>query len=178
VAAIPLSEQPRRRRRKLRRRLDISFESLIRAVVVVLGCWLLVKLWPVLLVLLAALMIVGTVGPMVEWLESRGLSRSWGIAIVFGGGIVVVLLILTVTLPSLLQQAAAFIEREPATRQRLAAALSRSHATAPLADWLRNLKYDSLSDGGSVFQVLRAPLRGRRLRGEHGVSRAVPDDRS
>jgi len=120
---------------------------------VVAGCWLLVKLWPVLLVLLAALMIVGTAGPMVEWLESRGFSRAWGIAIVYGGGIIVALLVLTVTVPSLLQQAAAFIEREPATRQRLAAALSRSHATAPLADWLRNLKYDSLSDGSSLFQI-------------------------
>lgn len=153
MAAIPGSDQAKRRRSRGRRRLDISFESLTRAALVVAGCWLLVKLWPVLLVLLAALMIVGTVGPMVEWLVSRGFSRAWGIAIVFAGGIVAALLILTVTVPSLLQQAAALIEREPATRQRVAAALSRSQATAPLADWLRNLKYDNLTAGGSVFEI-------------------------
>jgi predicted PurR-regulated permease PerM len=117
------------------------------------GFWLLVKLWPVLLVLLAALMIVGTVGPTIEWLESRGLSRAWAIAVVFTGGVVAALLILTVTVPSLVQQVAALIEHEPATRQRLAAALSESRATAPLADWLRNLKYDSLGAGGSVFEI-------------------------
>ncbi|HEX5071289.1 MAG TPA: AI-2E family transporter [Vicinamibacterales bacterium] len=153
MAAIPVAEQARRRRRRLRGRLDLSFESLIRAALVAAACWLLITLWPVLLVLLVALMIAGTAGPMVEWLQSRGLSRAWGIAIVFGGGTAAALLLLTFTLPSLVQQAAAFIEREPATRQRLADSLSRSHATAPLAGWLRNLKYDSLTDGGSVFQI-------------------------
>ena len=153
MAAIPVSEQSQRRPVERRGRLDISFESLIRAALVVAGCWLLVKLWPVLLVLLAALMIVGTVGPTIEWLVARGLSRAWAIAVVFTGGLVGALLILTVTVPSLVQQAAALIEREPAVRQRLAAALSQSHATAPLADWLRNLKYDSLTTGGSVFEI-------------------------
>ena len=57
-------------------RFEISIRSMIAAVLVLLAVWLVVHLLPVLLVLVAALMLVGTLTPIVAWLESRKLHRN------------------------------------------------------------------------------------------------------
>jgi predicted PurR-regulated permease PerM len=45
------------------------------------------------------------------------------------------------TVPSLVAQAAAMFEKEPAFRAGLADRLAHHHLSAPFADWLRNLRY-------------------------------------
>ncbi len=120
------------------------------------GCaWLLVRLWPVLLVLVVALMIVGTLGPVLAWLEARGVRRGVGITIVFSALLVIGALILTSTVPSLIDQTTTLIDREPVLRARLVTFLTKWRVTAPLAHWLMSVRYDALpSDGGaSAFAI-------------------------
>lgn len=121
---------------------ELSLATTLQLVLVAAGLWLLIQLWPVLLVLVVALLMVGTLSPAVTWFEARGISRAGGIAIVFTVLAVVATLLLTLTIPSLLAQAASLVEQEPAFRTRLAEQLALSKLTAPLAGWLRALKYD------------------------------------
>ena len=53
------------------------------------------------------------------------------------------MVVLTVTVPALVAQAAAFLDQEPALRANLAARLARSRLTAPLGHWLVNAKFDA-----------------------------------
>ena len=137
VEPAPLAADPVKRRVTY----EISTVSLIRLVVVIVSLWLLVRLWPVILVLVVALLVVGTLSPAVEWLESRGLRRGFGIAMVFFTVFLGAVLLVTLTVPSVVAQAAALFEREPAFRTGMADLFSRHHLSAPFADWLRNLKY-------------------------------------
>jgi len=82
--------------------------------------WLLIRLWPVFLVLVVALLIVGTMSPAVSWMEEQHVKRGIGIAIVFTLLFVVAILAVTLTIPSLVDQASALVEQEPAIRARLA----------------------------------------------------------
>ncbi len=108
--------------------------------------WLLIRLWPVLLVLVVALLVAGTLSPAVRWLEERRVRRGAGIAIVFTAFFILALLVVVLTVPTLVSQATALLENEPALRARLADHLAGSHLSAPLANWLRGLKYDA-TDG-------------------------------
>jgi predicted PurR-regulated permease PerM len=101
--------------------------------------WVLNRLLPVVLVLVAALVIVGTISPAVRWLEEQRIRRGLGIAIVFTGLLVVTVLFITMTIPSLMTQATNLLDQEPALRARLANWLAGSHLTSPLAELLRNL---------------------------------------
>ncbi len=121
---------------------------MITLVLVGASIWLLIRLAPVLLVLAAAFLVVGTMSPMVRWLEAQRVRRSLGIAFVFTMLFFAVLLIVTMTIPSIIEQAAAIFEREPAFRAALADRLSQFHLSAPFADWLRNIKYNA--PGSSV----------------------------
>jgi predicted PurR-regulated permease PerM len=126
---------------------------LVALVLVVASLWLLIRLWPVLLVLIVALLVAGTLSPSVRWLEEKRVGRGFGIAIVFTVFFILALLLVVLTIPTLVSQAVALLEHEPALRARLVDYLAGSHLSAPLATWLRGLKADALTGaiGATAF---------------------------
>jgi putative heme transporter len=128
-------------------RFEVSPATIIQLILVVASLWLLSRLWAVFLLLVVALLIVGTMSPAVSWMETRRVKRGLGIAIVFTLLVVVATLFVMLTIPSFVAQASALVEQEPAFRARLSDHLALSNLTAPLADWLRNLKYDVPASG-------------------------------
>lgn len=134
-------------------RIEISPKTMITLMLVITGLWLFIRLLPVVLVLVVALMIVGTLAPAVAWMEKRGLHRGAGIAIVFGVMFVATALILAFTIPELLNQVRSLINMEPALRERLAAWFAETPLTASLADAIRNVQYDAIfrSSAASVL---------------------------
>ena len=142
----PLTERRASAEKKTRVvRFELSSATMVQIILIVACMWLLVRLWPVFLVLVIALLIVGTMSPFVSAMEARRLRRGLAIAIAFTLLFVVATLAVTLTLPELVAQASALVEQVPAFRARLSDYLSSSNLTAPLADWLRNFKYDVTS---------------------------------
>ena len=126
-------------------RFELSPKTLVVLVLLVASLWLLIRLWPVLLVLIVALLVAGTLSPAVRWLEEKGVRRGFGIAIVFTVFFVLALLVAFFTIPTLMSQAVALLENEPALRARLANHLARSPMSSPVSTWLRGLKADWLT---------------------------------
>jgi predicted PurR-regulated permease PerM len=120
-------------------RIEPSPGTIIALLLLIAGLWVLNRLLPVVLVLVAALIIVGTISPAVQWLEERRMRRGLGIAIIFTALLVVTVLVVTMTIPSLLAQVTSLLDQEPALRARLANWLAGSHLTSPLAELLRKV---------------------------------------
>ncbi len=166
-------------------RIDITMRSVVVALGVLAAAWCVWQLTPVLLMIVAALMLVGLLNPIVERLQRGGMGRSVAIALVFVILLVVVLLLVTLTIPELVSQAGAMIEREPMMREQLAVALEKHRMTASLATALRHIDYSTLLGGsagralstslavvegiaygvGAVFLALYVMLDSERLRG-------------
>jgi predicted PurR-regulated permease PerM len=129
--------------------------TLVVAVLIGVAAWALLKLVPALLVLLIALMIVGSLNPAVRWLEKRRIRRGAGIAIVFGVLLLLVLAAATLTVPALIAQVSSLIEQEPALRAHLVKFLASYPLTDFLAGAVRDLRYDALlkSAGAQVLAV-------------------------
>ena len=123
--------------------MEVSAATLFKVVLLAAILWLLIQLWPVFLVIVVALLVVGTMSPAVTWLEGRGVGRGLGIAIAFGLLFLLTTTLVAFTIPSFVTQAAALVEREPAFRAELASHLALNKLTAPLSTWLRHLKYDA-----------------------------------
>jgi predicted PurR-regulated permease PerM len=128
--------------------------TLLRVVLALALCWLLIQLAPVVLVVVVALFLVGTLNPGVEWLERRRISRSWGIPLVFGALLLVGALLAAVTLPALIAQARSLIEHEPELRNKLADFLGKSRVLAGLAQSLRHVQYGSLAKASAGSALL------------------------
>src|SRR5512146_310405 len=99
------SPGPRDRRRKAVIRFEFHIASLLMIVVVAAGAWALVQLMPVVLMLIIALIIVGTMSPLVRWMMERRIRRGAAIAIVFTAFVVITVLVITLPMPALLKQA-------------------------------------------------------------------------
>ena len=173
-------------------RFELSFSTMIAIVLVVAGLWVMVRLMPVVLVLVAALFIVGTLSPAVSWLEAHRVRRGLSIGIVFTSLLVATLLIGALTVPEFLAQVMSLIDQEPVLRARLVARLAGSHLTAPLAEALRTMKYGALIQSfgataytlstrvlevlaysmGAIFLALYMMIDRDRLRG--GLYSVVP----
>ena len=154
--------------------------------------WVALRLAPVLLVLVVALMLVGTLNPAVEWLEKKKWQRGWAIGFVFAVMLLGTLTLMAVTIPSLVAQVSALVKQEPELRAHLADLLSKSKATAPLAQSLRDVHYEALAKASAgaalsyssrfvellaylasaVFLALYTMIDRDRLRG--GLFAAVP----
>ena len=65
-------------------RFELAPKTMLIALLMIVGVWTLVKLLPVVLLLIAALMLVGTLNPIVVSLEAKRVPRKGAIAIVFG----------------------------------------------------------------------------------------------
>jgi len=97
------------------------------------GVWLLIQLWTVVVLVVVALVLVGTLKPIVEWLERRGIGRGLALAIIFAGMVVGFAGVVLVTVPPLVSQLVTVLEDAPATKARLAAWLNQYPAMASLA---------------------------------------------
>lgn len=155
-------EQKVKSRRTRVIRVEVTAWTMISLVLVIAGVWIFIRLLPVVLVLVGALMIVGTLGPAVQWLEQRGVRRGAGIAIVFTLLFVSTALIFALTIPELLNQVRNLIGMEPALRERLADWFARSPLTASLADAMRNVQYDALikSSAASMLTFFTLVVEG------------------
>jgi predicted PurR-regulated permease PerM len=116
-------------------------------IVLVIGVgavWLLAQLVPIVLVIVSGLMLAGTVGPMVSWLEHRGIGRGASIAIVFGSMLAIVAALAALTLPRLFAQLAELADHVPQMQQTLVAYLHKSKWLSPLAQSIQSAKSPEL----------------------------------
>jgi len=135
---VPVGSTPKEHRPRVIR-IEPSSGAIIAVLLIIAGLWMLNKLLPVVLVLVAALIIVGTISPAVEWFEKRRIRRGVGIAIVFTTLLIATILFITMTLPSLITQLMSLVDQEPALRRSLANWLESYQLTNPLATLLRKV---------------------------------------
>lgn len=120
---------------------------------IVVALWVLAKVWQVLLILTVALILAGTLSPLVEWLEKHGAKR--GIALLT----VLLLLIFALIgfgfliIPAIVGEGQHLIKDAPQFQQRAADYVSRFPALADRADDIRNAQPNQLL----------APLSGSAL---------------
>jgi putative heme transporter len=118
-------------------RIEISYKTILAVVVTVGAVWLLGILLPILVVLVTALILVGTLSPFVAWLEDHRVDRTLAIAIVFLACAVVVAGLGLLTVPALLSQVSDTISNLPELQKSAALKLEGHHFTAPLANAVR-----------------------------------------
>ncbi|MGE5181412.1 MAG: AI-2E family transporter [Acidobacteriota bacterium] len=134
--------EPAEPRRTLR--IEISTRTLLAIAACVLGAWVIVRLWTVVVVMLVALVLVGTFDPLVAWLERRGLKRGRALALIF---LVVALAfgaVLLVTVPPLVTQLLHIIDDAPGERRKVIAFLQQYHWTTPFWKAVRAVPLDDL----------------------------------
>lgn len=134
-------------------RFELAPSTMLNIILVIAGVWLLFRLLPVFLVLIAAFFIVETLNPIVQWLEKKLVGRGMAIGIVFISLLIITLGLAILTIPPLLSQATSILDQEPILRAKLADRLSAYPLSQALAKWLRDFKYGGpvSTEGAKAF---------------------------
>ncbi|HSN25274.1 MAG TPA: AI-2E family transporter [Kofleriaceae bacterium] len=125
-------------------RIEIAPRTLLWIVLVAAGCWLFWHLTNVVLVVVVALVLVGTFDPLVGWLEVRGWGRGRALAMIFLLAGVGVAAVIFLSIPPLLAQLQHIIEDAPAERRKLVAFLNQYRWAAPFVKTIRAVPLDDL----------------------------------
>lgn len=118
-------------------RYELSFRSLLSIVAVIAACWLLIRIWQIILLLVIALVLAGTLSPILAWLEKHRIKRPFGLGIVLLGLIAAVIGLGALVIPSLASQLTAAVNSVPQLRNELADTLARVPGFASTAQTIR-----------------------------------------
>jgi predicted PurR-regulated permease PerM len=146
-----------------RRSIEIRPRTMLVAAGVIGGLWLVVRLWPVLLVVSVSLVVVGTLNPIVGALQRRGLGRGMAVAATLLTLLALLAGVALVTLPALWAELSHFLHDLPELQARAATWLERSAFTTPLAESIRNADPGKLFVGSSREAVAMSSAFGARL---------------
>jgi predicted PurR-regulated permease PerM len=125
-------------------RIELSPRTLILILLMVAGVWLAIQLWTVFVVLLVALVLVGTFDPLVGWFERHGLGRGRALALIFFATAVAIAAILLVTIPPLVAQLQHILENLPQERAKVIRFLGQYQLGAPFVKTIRAIPLDSI----------------------------------
>ena len=109
-----MTEEPQRTLR-----IELSSRTLVLILVLIGAVWLAVQLWTVFVVLLVALVLVGTFDPLVGWFERRGLGRGRALALIFLVVTLAIAAVMLITVPPLVAQLQHIIDNAPQERQKV-----------------------------------------------------------
>jgi putative heme transporter len=142
-------------------RHELSLRSVFSVLAIVGGLWLVVQIWQIILLLIMALILAGTVSPILSWLEHHHLPRAIALSLIL------VVLVLTIAgvgalvIPALVTQVGALATSAPTIQGRLADYLASVPALAGSAGAVRSVQPNSCSNHS---RPRRSPLRAPRHR--------------
>ena len=100
-------------------RIELAPRTIVFILVVIAGIWLAIQLQTVLIVVTVALVMVGTLDPMVAWFERHGLRRGRALVLIFVALALVAAGVVLLTVPPLVAQLLHLIEDAPRGRDKL-----------------------------------------------------------
>ena len=129
-------------------RSTIRIEIAPRTIALILGTvaavWFAFQLTTVLIVVTVALVLVGTLDPLVGWLVRRRIERGRALVLVFVVITLLIAAVLLLTVPALISQLLHIIEDAPKSRDRLVELLRPYKWARPLAQSIRAVPIDEL----------------------------------
>ncbi len=132
-----------------RRRFELSSRTLMTIVGLTAGVWLMTRLWPVILVIAVALILVGTLNPIVALLERHKIKRPVAVGLIVLAFAILGTGFALITAPALWAQVSQMVQSLPRLQQRLADFLAAHPATATVADAIRRFQpNDIMADLG------------------------------
>src|SRR6266542_615841 len=137
-------------------RVEVTPRSVVTVVAVLIGWWLLAQVWEVVLTLTFAMILAGTLSPVIDWLAARRLPRPLALLAVIAGVLAALGGLVALVAPAFGAQARALIDSAPLMQQRLADFV----AGTPLGGQVDGLRQTTL-DQVSLLLPGTLPLAGR-----------------
>ncbi len=127
--------------------IRVTWATLLKILVAVLGAWVLVHVWTAIEVLLIAVLFAVALSPAVDWLEDHRFGRGWAVATLAVLVIAVVGTFMALVLPPLTDEISTLWKSLPHLRRNISQEMDRSGLVSrlvlPLLDLPRSREFDA-----------------------------------
>lgn len=137
-------------------RHELSLRTVFSIIAIAAGLWLLVQIWPILLLLIVALVLAGTLSSLIVWLERHRVTRAVSLGLVLLALVAAVAGLGVLIIPALVTQISGLITEAPAIQLRLAAYLASLPGLAGTAAAVRDASAEGVLAPLSGYAVLIA----------------------
>lgn len=138
---------------------DIAPAAIFKILLTLGSIWLVIRIFPVLILIVFSLMLVATFVPLVRRMQAR-MRRSWAVVGIVSGIVVLFLGTLALLIPALISQAMTLYQRVPHYAQQLQAVLSAHHIHIPIQKQVDRLIGDTNTQLPEVMNVLSGAVNG------------------
>jgi predicted PurR-regulated permease PerM len=125
-------------------RHEISLRSLFSIIVIAASCWLLTQIWPILLLLVIALILAGTLSPILTWLQGHRIPRAIALGLILFVLAAAIAGFGALVIPSLVTQINVLATNAPTIQAQLADYLASTQVLAGSAPAVRQLQLQQL----------------------------------
>jgi putative heme transporter len=128
-------------------KLEVSYRGLLTIALGLLGVWLLVQLWPVLVILVTSFIFMAAFQPYAGWLERRGVGRTTAVLLLFLLVLAVLVGILVLVVPAIINEFNHLRQDLPADARSLDGLLARLDINVDLESHARNVDWATIVSG-------------------------------
>jgi putative heme transporter len=125
-------------------RIEIAPRTILYLLLAIGGVWIALALEAVVIVVTVALVMAGTLDPVVCWLERRGFQRGRALVLTFVAIALVLAGLMLLTVPPLLSQLMGLIKDAPAARDQLVAWLGQFQIGQPFIETIQAVPINDL----------------------------------
>lgn len=160
VSALP--ELPAERRVEL----HIPWITFVKVGMVVVGAWAVYLLWSLLLLVFLALFLAVTLHAFVDWLDTKGLRHWASLTLVIAGFLATLVVTISLILPLLIEQGAAFAKNLPALHQEAMNQLPVGNQfRVGVQSFIESAKWQEMSEWMGHFMLAGGVALGGVLQG-------------
>lgn len=128
-------------------RLEISYRGILMLALLIVGIWALTKLWPILLLIATAAILMTAFLPYVEWLVAHGLPRTASVLLLMFGILSILVGLIAITVPAMVEEFDDLRDNLPEDARELQDFLADRGIDVELEEPARDVNWDELISG-------------------------------
>jgi predicted PurR-regulated permease PerM len=125
-------------------RHEFSLRSIFSLIAIAVGLWLLVQTWQIILLLVIALILAGTLSPILSWLEQHYIPRTVALGLILVVLVVGIVSSGALVIPALVTQVGTLVTGAPSFQGQVADYLANIPVLASSAEAVRSFKPQQL----------------------------------
>ena len=132
-------------------KLEISYQGIILIIALLVGLWLLTKLWPVVIMVVTATIFMTALLPYVEWLVKRGLPRTASVLLLLVGIVLFLAGLFALIVPAMIDEFQNLKDNLPANARDAEDFLDNFGIHVELQQKARDIDWNELLTGEAAF---------------------------
>jgi predicted PurR-regulated permease PerM len=131
--------------------VQVSYRTIVYTVLVLVGIYALFRLWPIVLLIVTALIFMSALQPYVNWLEAKGIPRTVAVLMIFVAVMSIIAGLFALVIPAMVDEFQSIRDDLPGKARQLEDFLANFGINVELEQRARDVNWGELISGSQAY---------------------------